>query len=65
MVKMNGLCPPLTNVNVLARVVDTSAKATSAFVLDNYNIFLHLLVSFYIVVRNSGTIWAPKCQKIV
>ena len=56
MVKINGIYPPLTSANVLAHVADKRAKVTSAFALDNYDIFLHLLASFYIAVRNSGTI---------
>ena len=34
----------------------------STFALNNYDISLHLLVSFYITIRNQGTILAPKCQ---
>jgi len=63
MVKMNGLCPPLTSTNNYACMADKRAKAASAFALDIYDISLHLLVSFYIAVRNSGTIWAPKYKK--
>ena len=39
----------------IACAADKGAKAVSAFVLDNYDISLHLLVSLYISVRNSGT----------
>lgn len=65
MVKMNGLHPPLTSADVPTCVTDKRTKATSAFALDDYDISLHLLISLYIVVGNSGTILAPKHQKLL
>lgn len=59
MVKMNGLCPPLTSTYDYACMTDKRAKAVSAFAHDNYDSSLHLLVLFYIAARNMGTIWAP------
>lgn len=56
-----ALLPPLlTSTNDYAYMADKSAKPTSAFALDNYDNSIHLLISFYIATRNSGTILASK-----
>jgi hypothetical protein len=62
---MNRLCLPLTSAFVPAYVADKRAKATSAFALEDDNISLHLLIAFYIVIRNLGTIRAPKHQNLL
>ena len=59
---MNGFRPPPASVAAYTYVVDERAKATSAFALKYYYIFLHLFIAFYIVIGNQGTIWATKYQ---
>ena len=39
-------------------------KVVSAFALKDFYIYLHLLLLFYTVTGNSGTIWTAKRQKI-